>query len=62
MNSLQESYLKSLNPTVSVKVEDINKGTIPENILSIINIALSKARYKTFLDIKNGVIYIGKRV
>ncbi len=62
MNSLQESYLKSLNPTVSVKVEDINKGTIPENILSIINIALSKARYKTFLDIKNGVIYIGKKV
>jgi len=62
MNSLQESYLKSLNPTVSVKVEDINKGTIPENILSIINIALSKARYKTFLDIKNGVIYIGKRI
>jgi len=61
MNSLQESYLKALKPTIAIKVTSLDKEAVPENIIAIINIALSKTK-KTFVDIENGVIYVGKRV
>ena len=62
MISLENSYLEALKPTVSIKIEYLDKDEVPENILAIINIALSKTQYRTFLDIRSGVIYVGKKV
>ena len=60
MNSVQEAYLKSLNPTASVKVANLNKDTIPKEIFNMIYSVLAY-NYKTIADEDNGVIYIGKK-
>jgi len=62
MNSLQESYIKALNPTVTVKITNLDKGTVPLGILHIIQLGLTKSKFKLFTDEENGVIYIGKKV
>ncbi len=65
MNSIQDSYLKALNPTVSVKIQNLDAEyvyskrpkEITKKLYQVIN-----AEYESFLDEKNGVIYIGKKV
>lgn len=61
MNSIQESFLKSLNPSIAVKVSNLDNDTIPREVLLNIHQVLTY-KYKTFLDEENGVIYIGKKV
>lgn len=61
MNSIQDSYLKSLNPSVSVKVTELNGKKIPEQIVKDIHATLTY-KYNTFLDKENGVIYVGRRI
>lgn len=61
MSSIQDSYLKALNPTVSVKVTELNGKKIPEQIIKDIYATLTY-KYRTFLDKENGVIYVGKKV
>ena len=61
MNSLQESYLKSLNPSIAVKVEDLNGKKHIKDVIRTIHQALLY-KYNTLLDEENGVVYIGKRL
>lgn len=58
---MQDSYLKSLNPTVSVKITELNGKKLPEQIIKDIHATLTY-KYRTFLDERNGVIYVGKKV
>jgi len=59
MNALQTAYLKNFNPTVSIKVTNLDGGGTVKNITEEIRSFLS-TKYKVFLDEENGVIYIGK--
>jgi len=61
MISLQDSYLKALNPTVSIKIEDLNGKKLPKDIIEIVRNSLLY-KYNLSLDEKNGVIYVGKRI
>jgi len=61
MNSLQESYLKALNPTVSIKIENLDGKKQPNDIIEIVRNSLLY-KYNISLDEKNGVIYVGKRI
>lgn len=61
MNSLQDSYLKALNPVSIIKVSNLDNGKIPEKILTDIYKVVSY-KYQTYIDTDAGVIYIGKKV
>lgn len=61
MSSLQDSYLKSLNPTVSVSIANLDGKKLPEQIIKDIH-AMLTYKYRTFLDKERGVIYVGKKV
>ena len=61
MDSMKESYLKSLNPSVAVKLTQLSDTkTLKDVTKNIFNILSYK--YKTFYDEKEGVIYIGTKV
>jgi len=58
---MKESYLKSLNPSVAVKLTQLSDTkTLKDVTKNIFNILSYK--YKTFYDEKEGVIYIGTKV
>lgn len=59
--NLQESYLKALNPKVSIKISNIDNDVIPMDVLELVH-GVVTYKYKTFIDVANGVIYVGKRV
>lgn len=61
MNSMQDLYLKSLNPHIAVKIEGLTGGKYVEDVIKNIHSTISY-KYKTFLDKENGVIYVGKRI
>jgi len=61
MNAMIEAFLKSLDPISTIKITNIDKGTVPIGLLTETHKYLS-TKYKTYLDKEAGVIYIGKRI
>lgn len=61
MNAMIETFLKSLDPISTIKITNIDKGTVPIGLLTETHKYLS-TKYKTYLDKEAGVIYIGKRI
>jgi len=60
MNSLQNAYLKNLNPSIAITVKSIDGKTVPKDLLDKLH-KIILHDYQTFCDVQNGVIYLGKR-
>ena len=61
MNSMKRAYLATLDPKFAVKVISLDGRPVPINIIQDINKTLS-AKYKTYFDEEEKVIYIGKGI
>lgn len=65
MDSMRDSFLLTLKPHTAVKIENLDGKEplreLPTDIIKSIHSTLTY-KYKTFLDIENGVIYVGKRI
>lgn len=61
MTALQDSYLKSLNPSTAIKFSGLGSRKLPEEIVEDVYKTLTY-KYRIFLDRKNSVIYVGKKV
>ena len=60
MNSMQEQYLKSLNPTITIQIKSLDNKPVPPDLLKGVQRFISY-NYRSYLDIENGVIYIEKK-
>lgn len=61
MNSIQEAFLKSFNPTSAIAFTNLDKVEVPIKLLEEVHKYLG-TKYTTYLDKEVGVIYIGKRI
>ena len=59
--NLQDSYLKAFNPSIAVKIEDLDGKGRTEDIVQLVFSTLS-VKYRIFLDKRNEVIYIGRKL
>ena len=59
MNQIRDILTKSFEPSIIIKVEQLNKESI-SGLLDDIHLLASR-RYKTLLDAENAVIYLKRK-
>ena len=60
MSSMQQQYLKALNPTMTIQIKSLDNKSVPPDLLKGVQRFISYT-YRSYLDIENGVIYVEKK-